>query len=76
MESYTYKMCTFVKHLIVYGLENTADSRAQALAFDLARKWLNNNYLAYQQSIPSAMFEKVQKQLQNRRRSKIRILFS
>ena len=66
----------YVKHLMVFGLENTGDPRAKALAFDLARKWLNNNYLAYQQSIPSAMFEKVQKQLQNRRRSKIRILFS
>lgn len=44
---------------MVVGLENTADPRAEALAFDLARKWINNNYVAYQQSIPNAMFEKV-----------------
>lgn len=47
------------KHLLVVGLENTGDPRAEVLAFDLARKWLNNNFAAYQQSIPNAMFEKV-----------------
>ena len=44
---------------MVVGLENTADPRAKLLAFDLAHKWLNNNFEAYTQSIPSAMFEKV-----------------
>lgn len=44
---------------MVIGLENTDDPRAQSLAFDLARRWINNNYVAYQQSIPNAMFEKV-----------------
>ena len=39
------------------------DARAQAqeLAFDLARRWLDNNYAAFQQSNPNAMFEKVLK---------------
>lgn len=46
---------------MVVGLENTADPRAEALAFDLARNWINNNFVAYQQSIPNAMFEKVLK---------------
>lgn len=49
----------FKKHLIVIGLENTGYPKAQTLAFDLARKWLNNNYEAYFESIPNAMFEKV-----------------
>jgi len=49
----------FLKHLMVYGLENTADPRAKALAFDVARKWLYNNFAAYKQSIPNSMFEKV-----------------
>lgn len=48
-----------MQHLMVVGLENTADPRAEALAFDLARRWINNNFLAYQQSTPNAMFEKV-----------------
>lgn len=47
-----------LQHLLVYGLENTADPRAETLAFDIARKWLDNNFLAFQQSIPNAMFEK------------------
>lgn len=45
--------------MMVVGLENTNDPRAEKLAFDLASKWLNNNLLAYQQS--EAMFEKVMK---------------
>lgn len=45
--------------MIVVGLENTGDPRAKALAFNLAQKWLINNYDAYQESMPNAMFEKV-----------------
>ena len=48
-----------LQHLVVVGLEKTREPRAQALAFDLAQKWLTNNYNAYQQSMPKAMFEKV-----------------
>ena len=48
-----------LQHMLVVGLENTGDPRAKALAFDLAQKWLINNYDAYQQSMPNAMFEKV-----------------
>jgi hypothetical protein len=44
---------------MVYGLENSADPRAKALAFDIARKWLDNNFAAYKQSVPNSMFEKV-----------------
>ena len=44
---------------MVVGLENTGDPRAQAIAFDLASRWINNNFAAYQQSSPNAMFEKV-----------------
>lgn len=44
---------------MVYGLENTSDPKAKALAFDIAQKWLNNNFEAYKQSIPNSMFEKV-----------------
>ncbi len=45
--------------MMVVGLENTGDPRAKALAFNLAQKWLINNYDAYQESMPNAMFEKV-----------------
>ncbi len=48
-----------LQHMLVVGLENTGDPRAKALAFNLAQKWLINNYDAYQQSMPNAMFEKV-----------------
>ncbi|XP_046649837.1 trehalase-like [Daphnia pulicaria] len=47
-----------LQHLMVYGLENSADPRAKALAFDIARKWLDNNFAAYIQSVPNSMFEK------------------
>ncbi|KAI9556421.1 hypothetical protein GHT06_016209 [Daphnia sinensis] len=47
-----------LQHMLVVGLENTGDPRAKALAFKLAQKWLINNYDAYQQSMPNAMFEK------------------
>ncbi|EFX63003.1 hypothetical protein DAPPUDRAFT_308726 [Daphnia pulex] len=47
-----------LQHLMVYGLENSADPRAKALAFDIARKWLDNNFAAYEQSVPNSMFEK------------------
>ena len=42
---------------MVVGLENTKDPRARQLAFDLASRWINNNYVSYNQS--RAMFEKV-----------------
>jgi len=47
-----------LQHLLVVGLENTAEPKAQALALMLAKKWLLNNYKAYQQTMPNAMFEK------------------
>lgn len=43
------------------GLEQTGEPQAKELAYDLARRWLDNNYVAYQQSLPKAMFEKVLK---------------
>jgi len=48
-----------LQHLLVIGLENTGEPKAQALALDLAKKWLLNNYYAYEQTMPNAMFEKV-----------------
>lgn len=47
-----------LQQLIIVGLENTGDERARRLAFDLAQKWIANNYDAYQDAVPSAMFEK------------------
>lgn len=48
-----------LQHMVVVGLESTGNARAQELAFSLAQRWLVNNYEAYQQSMPNAMFEKV-----------------
>lgn len=48
-----------LQSMIVVGLENTGNPRAKAIAFQLAQRWLSNNYEAYQQSMPNAMFEKV-----------------
>lgn len=45
-----------LQHMLVVGLENTGEPQAQAVAFELAQKWLHNNFKAYQQA--SAMFEK------------------
>ena len=50
-----------LQNMMVVGLENTGDPRAKALAFHLAQKWLINNYNAYQESTPNAMFEKVRR---------------
>jgi len=47
-----------LQHLLVVGLENTAEPKAQALALKLAKKWLLNNYKAYEETMPNAMFEK------------------
>ena len=38
-----------LQHMIVVGLEKTGQPEAQAVAFDLAQRWLLNNYVAYQQ---------------------------
>ena len=40
-----------LQHMIVVGLEKTGQPKAQAVAFDLAQRWLLNNYVAYQQVI-------------------------
>ena len=47
-----------LQQLIIQGLENTGDPRAKKLAFDLAQKWILNNFEAYKESMPNAMFEK------------------
>ncbi len=41
-----------LQQLIIVGLENTGDERARRLAFDLAQKWIANNYDAYQDAVP------------------------
>jgi len=46
-----------LQHMIVVGLEKTGQPQAQAVAFDLAQRWILNNYVAYKQS-GDAMFEK------------------
>ena len=48
-----------LQSLMVTALENTGNPRAKDLAFRLAQKWVRNNFEAYQQSMPNAMFEKV-----------------
>jgi len=45
-----------LQHMLVVGLEKTGQPEAQAVAFQLAQKWLLNNFYAYQEA--SAMFEK------------------
>ena len=47
-----------LQHLVVVGLEKTGVARARQLAFDLAQKWIVNNFDVYRETRPSAMFEK------------------
>nr|BAI67864.1 trehalase [Artemia franciscana] len=47
-----------LQHMLVMGLDKTGDPRAKELAFDVAQRWVFNNYEAFTQSLPNAMFEK------------------
>ena len=48
-----------LQQLMIVALENTGHARAKDLAFKLARKWILNNFEAFTESWPNAMFEKV-----------------
>lgn len=41
------------------ALIKTGDAEADALAFELAERWIKTNFVAFYQAIPHAMFEKV-----------------
>ncbi|CAL8082201.1 unnamed protein product [Orchesella dallaii] len=47
-----------LQHVIVDALDKTGDEEAKSLAFELADKWIRNNYKAFLQSSPNHMFEK------------------
>ncbi|XP_066941045.1 uncharacterized protein [Macrobrachium rosenbergii] len=49
-----------LQHILILGVYNARPihHEAENLAFSLAEKWIRNNWLAYIQSTPSAMFEK------------------
>ena len=40
-----------LQHLAVIGLENTGNAKAKQLAFDLAQKWILNNFEAFKESM-------------------------
>lgn len=46
-----------LQELLISGLSNTGDPEAAELAFDLAQKWVRNNWLTYTQT-NKTMFEK------------------
>lgn len=46
-----------LQHILIVGLDNLGDERAQKLAHDWAQRWVLGNYLAYKET--GAMFEKV-----------------
>jgi len=48
-----------LQHLVVEALHNSGDEEAMSLAFDIAERWIDNNYKAFKQTTPSHMFEKV-----------------
>ncbi|XP_068236189.1 trehalase-like [Palaemon carinicauda] len=49
-----------LQHIVILGLYNARPihHEAEVLSFSLAEKWIRNNWLAYTQSTPNAMFEK------------------
>ncbi|XP_064093188.1 trehalase-like [Macrobrachium nipponense] len=49
-----------LQHILILGVYNARPihHEAENLAFSLAEKWIRNNWLAYTQSTPNAMFEK------------------
>ncbi|CAG7827959.1 unnamed protein product [Allacma fusca] len=47
-----------LQHLLVEALEQSGDAEAKELAFELAERWIESNYIAFYQSQPHHMFEK------------------
>jgi alpha,alpha-trehalase len=47
-----------LQHLLVEALEQSGDMEAKELAFELAERWIESNYIAFYQSQPHHMFEK------------------
>ncbi|XP_049817382.1 trehalase isoform X2 [Aethina tumida] len=45
-----------LQHMMIVALNNTGDSSAERLAFEIAEKWIRSNYRAYEES--DAMYEK------------------
>ena len=46
-----------LQEMMITGLDNTGDPEASEMALELARRWIMNNYVAYNQS-GSKIFEK------------------
>lgn len=47
--------------MLIEGLANLKDERAQVLSRDWASRWVRSNFIAYQDS--RAMYEKVSKRI-------------
>ncbi len=47
-----------LQEILVTALENTGDPEGQALALDLVKKWVKNNYMTYMSDDKKAMYEK------------------
>lgn len=45
-----------LQHMVIMGLDSTGDLDAQKLAFEMAKRWVQSNYKAF--NTTSAMFEK------------------
>lgn len=46
-----------LQHMMIFGLDNTGDSWAQELAYEIALRWTRSNWLAYNKT--KTMMEKV-----------------
>lgn len=59
--------------MLIEGLANLKDERAQAMSLDWAARWTRSNFIGYQDS--QVMYEKVSKKHQLRRDRKKTFLF-
>ena len=48
-----------LQHVLVESLNQMGTEKAGRLAYSLAQKWIDTNYLSYMEARPHAMFEKV-----------------
>lgn len=47
-----------IQHMMIVGLNNTGDTSAQRLAYEIAEKWVKSNFQAYNDT--THMYEKVE----------------
>ena len=48
-----------LQHVLIESLNQMENEEGKQLAFSLAKKWIDTNYLSYMETKPHHMFEKV-----------------